>query len=67
MTCEAKQKIIDNVGFGQIINYGRHICRNGYRVGDDGPEQRRLMLFDKKEFWLVIVTRGCASSVTTYQ
>jgi hypothetical protein len=66
MTCEAKQTI-DNEGFGQIINYGSHICRNRCRVGDDGPELSKFMLFDKKEFWLIIVTRRFPSSVTTCQ
>jgi hypothetical protein len=46
MTIEAKQKI-GKSGFGQIINYGRYICCQGYGVGDDTT---KLMLFDKKMF-----------------
>jgi hypothetical protein len=66
MICEAKQTI-NNQAFGQIINYGSHICRHGCRVGDDDPETTRLMLFDKEEFWLISVTRGFPSFVTTCQ
>jgi hypothetical protein len=56
MTVEAKQTI-DNEGFGQIINYGSHICCHGYGVGDDGPDITKLMLVDKKVFWLITVIR----------
>ena len=58
LTFEAKKKI-DNQGFGEVINYGAHICK------DDGPDRTRLVLFDKTCFWLVESIRGYVSSVTT--
>jgi hypothetical protein len=64
MTVESKQKI-ENASFGQIINYGRHICYHGYGVGNDGLEKTKMMLFDKNEFWLIAVIRGYVSNVTT--
>ena len=59
LTCEAKQRVC-NEGFGQVINYGKHIC-----FGKHGAVTTRLILFDKKEFWLVDTVRGTVSSVHT--
>ena len=59
LTCEAKQKI-DNGGFGEVINYGAHIC-----FGEHGAVATRLMLFDKQTFWLVESVRGEVASVVT--
>ena len=59
ITCEAKQRI-DNKGFGEVINYGAHIC-----FGKHGSKTTRLLLFDKREFWLVHMVRGVVASVTT--
>ena len=59
ITCEAKQSI-DNEGFGEVINYGAHLC-----FGKHGSETTRLLLFDKKELWLVHVVKGMVATVTT--
>jgi hypothetical protein len=59
LTCEAKQKI-DNGGFGEVINYGAHIC-----FGEHGAVATRLMLFDKQTFWLVESVRGAVAKVVT--
>ena len=61
ITCEAKQSI-DNQAFGEVINYGTHIC-----FGDHGSVTTRLLLFDKEQFWLVHVVRGTVAMVTTCQ
>ena len=59
LTCEAKQ-CVGNDGFGEVINYGKHICFGKY-----GAVATRLVLFDKKEFWLVDTIRGTVSNVLT--
>jgi hypothetical protein len=59
LTCEAKQ-CVGNEGFGEVINYGKHLC-----FGKHGAVTTRLILFDKKEFWLVDTVRGTVSSVQT--
>jgi len=61
LTCEAKVSI-DNKGFGEVINYGAHLC-----FGKDGAERTRLILFDKTQCWLVGVVKGSVSDVTTFQ
>ena len=58
LVCEAKKKI-DNSGLGETINYGSHIC-----FEEDGPVTFRLILFDRKEFWLVECVKGAASAIT---
>jgi hypothetical protein len=57
LTCEAKQKI-DNKGFGEVINYGTHLC-----FGERGPVATRLMLFDMQTFWLVESVKGSVANV----
>lgn len=57
MTLQAKVKV-GNQGFGEVLNYGAHICFNG------GPVHTRLILFDSEEFWLVDCTKGSATAVT---
>ena len=59
LTCEAKQ-IIDNQAFGEVINYGAHIC-----FGEHGALTTRLMLFDKQTFWLVESVKGEVANVMT--
>lgn len=59
LTCEAKQ-IIDNQAFGEVINYGAHIC-----FGAHGSVATRLILFDKCMFWLVESVKGAVASVVT--
>jgi len=61
LTCEAKQGI-DNGAFGEVINYGAHICFGAHRA-----TMTRLLLFDKQSFWLVESVRGIVASVTTSQ
>jgi tRNA A-37 threonylcarbamoyl transferase component Bud32 len=62
-TLEAKLKI-DNQGFGEVLNYGAHICYNN--IGDtSAPVHTRLILFDRFCFWLVDYTRGSVSGVKT--
>ena len=61
LTCEAKI-CIDNRGFGEVINYGAHLC-----YGKHGSIATRLILFDKKECWLVHMVKGTAATVTTFQ
>ena len=61
-TGEAKLKI-DNKAFGEVINYGAHLCMNSGR--DSPPNEVRLVLFDKVEFWLVEIVKGFVSGVTT--
>jgi hypothetical protein len=65
VTLEAKMKI-DNSSFGQILNYGSHICHpqsNDRR--DSPPVAVKLILFDKNEFWLIDMERGVATQVVT--
>ncbi|KAG7374925.1 hypothetical protein IV203_014020 [Nitzschia inconspicua] len=57
LTCEAKQNI-SNSAFGEVINYGAHICH-----GKHGPTRTRLLLFDKKELWLIESVNGGVSQV----
>ncbi|KAG7372613.1 hypothetical protein IV203_018756 [Nitzschia inconspicua] len=57
LTCEAKLSI-SNAAFGDVINYGAHIC-----FGNHAPSRTRLMLFDKNEFWLVQSVKGAVSRV----
>jgi len=59
ITCEAKLKI-DNKGFGEVINYGAHLC-----FGKHGSQTTRLLLFDTTMFWLVHVVKGTVGSVET--
>ena len=59
LTCEAKQSI-DNQAFGEVINYGAHLC-----FGTHGSVATRLMLFDKRVFWLVDCVQGVVASVVT--
>ena len=61
-TGEAKLKI-DNEAFGEVINYGAHLCWDSGR--DSAPDEARLVLFDKSEFWLVEIVRGYVFRVTT--
>jgi tRNA A-37 threonylcarbamoyl transferase component Bud32 len=62
-TLEAKLKI-DNQGFGEVLNYGAHICFNN--IGDtSAPVHTRLILFDRFCFWLVDCARGSVSGVKT--
>jgi hypothetical protein len=49
-TFEAKLKI-DNKAVGEAANYGYHIVS-----GDNAPPLARIVLFDKKTFFLMIVT-----------
>ena len=56
-TGEAKVKI-RNDGFGEVVNYARHIC---YR--EDAPLRTKLILYDKDEFWLIHVLKGEISRV----
>ena len=56
-TFEATVKI-DNQAFGEVINYGAHICFDG------GPVHTRLILFDISHFWLIECTSGTVSYVT---
>ncbi|KAG7343447.1 protein kinase domain containing protein [Nitzschia inconspicua] len=57
LTCEAKLSISD-AAFGDVINYGSHIC-----FGKHAPPMTRLMLFDKNEFWLVQSVKGAVGTV----
>ena len=59
LTCEARQSI-DNQAFGEVINYGAHLC-----FGTHGSVATRLMLFDKRMFWLVDCVKGAVASVVT--
>jgi hypothetical protein len=59
LTCEAKQ-IIDNEAFGEVVNYGAHIC---FDADGHGAVVARLLLFDKNEFWLVDSVNGVVASV----
>jgi hypothetical protein len=59
LTCEAKQ-IIDDEAFGEVVNYGAHIC---YDADGHGSVSARLLLFDKNEFWLVESVKGAVASV----
>uniref|UniRef100_A0A7S3P7P5 Protein kinase domain-containing protein n=1 Tax=Amphora coffeiformis TaxID=265554 RepID=A0A7S3P7P5_9STRA len=61
LTCEAKISI-DSGGFGEVINYGAHLC-----FGKNGSVSTRLILFDKTQCWLVGVVKGSASEVTTFK
>lgn len=61
LTCEAKVSI-DNKGFGEVINYGAHLC-----FGKDGPAATRLILFDKTQCWLVGVVKGHVSDVNRFK
>ena len=54
---EAKANI-DNAGFGEVINYARHIC---YR--DNAPKHTKLLLYDQQEFWLTRATVDEIASV----
>jgi hypothetical protein len=54
---EAKVKI-DHQGIGEVVNYARHIC-----FEDGSPERTRLILYDKKEFWICPVVHGKISFV----
>jgi tRNA A-37 threonylcarbamoyl transferase component Bud32 len=55
---------IDNQGFGEVLNYGAHICFND--IGDtSAPVHTRLILFDRFRFWLVDYTRSSVSAVKT--
>jgi hypothetical protein len=49
---EAKLNI-DHEGFGEVINYARHIC-----YGGQGPIRTKLILYDKTKFWLVFAVKG---------
>ena len=60
LTCEAKVSI-DNKAFGEVINYGAHLC-----FGNHGSVWARLILFDKTQCWLVEVVKGCVSDVKTF-
>ena len=61
LTCEAKV-CIDNAGFGEVINYGSHLC-----FGKNGSISTRLILFDKTQCWLIGVVRGYVSEVNTFK
>ena len=62
LTCEAKVSI-DNKGFGEVINYGAHLC-----FGDKHASiTTRLILFDKTQCWLVEVLKGHVSEVKTFK
>ena len=52
---------IDNQGFGEVINYGAHLC-----YGKHGSIATRLILFDKTQCWLVAIVKGSVSDVTTF-
>ena len=54
---EAKVEI-NNAAFGEVINYARHVC---YRA--DAPKHTKILLYDKREFWMVRATLGEISSV----
>lgn len=60
-TGEAKLKI-NSAAFGEVINYGTHIC---FGKDSSPPDQVKLILVDKSEFWLVESTRGFVTKVTT--
>ncbi len=44
---------IDNQALGEVIDYARHICFH-----DNAPSCTNLLLYDKKEFWLIWAVRG---------
>jgi hypothetical protein len=58
---EAKTKI-DNHSFGEVINYGRHVS-----LHHPEPNDVRIVLFDKTEFWLVTFASGVCAMVTKCQ
>lgn len=60
LTCEAKLSI-DDTAFGQVINYGAHLC-----FGNHGSVWTKLILFDKAQCWLIGVVKGFVSDVTTF-
>jgi hypothetical protein len=57
-TLEAKTRI-NKEAFGEVINYGRHLS-----LDHPEPNDVRIVLFDKTEFWLVVFARGVCALVT---
>ena len=57
-TLEAKT-IINNQAFGEVVYYGRHLSLN-----HSEPNDVRIVLFDKTDFWLVVFARGVCALVT---
>ncbi|KAG7363791.1 protein kinase domain containing protein [Nitzschia inconspicua] len=57
MTCDATHCISD-AAFGEIMNYGRHLC-----FGEDAPHRTSILLFDKRDFWIVEFVKGAVARV----
>lgn len=56
-TLEARTKI-NKAAFGEVVNYGRHLSLN-----HPEPNDVRIVLFDKTEFWLVVFAKGVCAFV----
>ena len=57
-TLEAKMTI-NRAAFGEVVYYGRHLSLN-----HPEPNDVRIVLFDRTEFWLVVFAGGVCALVT---
>jgi hypothetical protein len=60
---EARIKI-NTSAFGEVLNYGCHLCWQSRDIRDSPPVEGKLILFDKSEFWLVKMEKGIVTHVT---